>query len=110
MNPIKKLRLYLAYRKAVRMADRAHAMDGERYYVYYSLDNKLIILNRKMFKKLKLKRYIEQSSTIRCLERDCFYCTPYRNGSGQLPATYIKAKRFWYYQVMGNARPPKSKL
>lgn len=99
MNPFKKLKAYLRYREAVRKADEAHVQTGERYYVIpASGKNKtLLIMNRTNFRKLKQKNYITRKAFVRDLEKECFYCTPYRNGTGKLSNMDIAVRKSIYY-------------
>ncbi len=96
MDFIKKLRLRLMYREAIRKADRAHADDGRRYYVLPSAEGKLLIMDRENFRILKHKRYINGKATVKDLLNECFYCTPYRNGDGVLSPDQLKLKRRQY--------------
>lgn len=99
MNIIKKVRGMLRLNEAVRQADKAHEKTGERYYVMPTSGKKgqLIIMDRRNFRKLKQKGYVNYKSFVYDLERECFYCTPYRNGSGQLSPILRKIKKQQYY-------------
>ena len=96
MNFFQNLQAGLMYREAVRKADRAHNSDGGRYYVMPSAEGKLIIMDRKNFRIFKNKHYISHQAKVKDLERECFYCTPYRNGTGELPPLVIAIKRKQY--------------
>ena len=99
LAPWAKLKAYLRYKEAVRKADKAHSENGNRYYVMPTSGHsgQLVIIDRNNFRKLKLKHYINNSSFVRDIEIECFYCTPYRNGLGQLPPDVIAKKRKQYY-------------
>lgn len=99
MNIFKKVRASLRLREAVRQADKAHQETGGRYYVMPTSGSKgqLIIMDRVNFRKLKQKRYINAKTFVSDLERECFYCTPYRNGSGLLSSDMLRMKRKQYY-------------
>ena len=98
MNIIKKLRASIRLNEAVVQADKAHEETGERYYVMPNgKSGKLIIMDRFNFRKLKQKGYLSRSTFVNDLERECFYCTPYKNGSGALPEFTQKKKK-----VMGS--------
>ena len=85
MNIIRKLRASIRLNEAVVQADKAHEETGERYYVMPNgKSGKLIIMDRFNFRKLKQKGYLSRSTFVNDLERECFYCTPYKNGSGTL--------------------------
>lgn len=100
INPFSRLKAYLRYRKAVIKADEAHLSTGERYYVMPLSHKKktLIVLDRTRFRYLKRKGYIPRRAITADLERECFYCTPYANGTCQLSQEYINIKRKQYYQ------------
>lgn len=99
MNVFKKFKAYLRYREAVKKADEAHAKTGERYYVMPSSGNKkaLLIMDRFNFRKLKHKGYIANKAFVADLERECFYATPYRNGTAEIPNSVIELKKQQYY-------------
>lgn len=83
--------------KAIKMADDAHRQDGERYYVMPTTSGKLIVTDRKNFRILKSKHYIPQKATVKNLVDECFYCTPYKDGTGVLPdfVNKIKMQQYW---------------
>lgn len=97
MNIFKRIRAALRLKEAVRQADNAHKKTGERYYVMPNGNSgKLIIMDRYNFRKLKHKGYLSHKVIVRDLEIECFYCTPYRNGSGELSKSVIDLKRKQY--------------
>lgn len=83
MNIFQKLKATLRYDEAVRKADEAHEKTGNRYYVMpvYGSKGKLIVIDRPNFRIMKKKGYISRDARVFHLEKECFYCTPYRNGS-----------------------------
>ena len=99
MHILQKLKASLRLREAVRKADEAHQQTGERYYVMpASADGcKLIIMDRSGFRKLKQKGYITHKVFVADLERECFYFTPYRNGSCAIPPEVANLKRNQYF-------------
>lgn len=98
MNVFKKFKAYLRYREAVKKADEAHEKTGERYYVMPSSGKKtLLIMDRYNFRKLKHKGYINNKAFVADLERECFYATPYRNGSAEFTTLVIEFKKRQYY-------------
>lgn len=105
MNFFKKIIATLRLNEAVRQANNAHKKTGQRYYVMPTsgASGKLIIMDRRNFRKLKQKRYITHRAFVRDLEVECFYCTPYRNGTGALTkeAELIKRQNYfmWLEQV-----------
>lgn len=97
MNVFKKLRAYLRYREAVRKADEAHEKNGERFYVMPGVKNTILIMDRYNFRKLKHKGYISHKASVTDLEKECFYATPYKNGSAKMPTSVIELKKKQYY-------------
>lgn len=99
MKWFERLKAAIRLREAVKKADLAHRETGERYYVMpISGTNKhLVVMDKHNFKKLKRKGYIDKVATVRDLASECFYCTPYRNGMGQLSKEIDDVKREEYY-------------
>ncbi len=100
MNPFRKFKAYLRYREAVRKANEAYEKTGKRFYVVPASGKRktLLIMDRENFRKLKQKRFITRNAYISDLENKCFYATPYRNGSGELPKWKIAVKKMLYYK------------
>lgn len=98
MKFLKKFKAYLRLLEAVKKADNEFKKNGERYYVMPGYDRKLIIMDRRNFRLLKKKHYITNKATVKNLELECFYCTPYKDGKGQLTKEDIKSKREEYYK------------
>lgn len=92
MNIFKKIKAEIVYSLAVRNADNAHSENGERYYVMPSEDSRLVVVDRRNFRILKRKNYIPKDASVADMQRACFYCTPYRNGKGKMPADIIALK------------------
>ena len=88
---------YLRLRSAIRMADEQHAKDGDRYYVVPSTNGQLLIMDRKNFKKLKQKGYINRGETLNNLRRGAFYYTPYNNGTDAMTSQDRKEHAELYY-------------
>lgn len=99
MNIFKKIKASLRLREAVIMADKAHNENGQRYYVMPTsgTSGQLVVMDRNNFRKLKHKRYINSKTFVRDLEAECFYCTPYRNGAGELSDEAAALKRRQYF-------------
>lgn len=95
---------YLKLRKAIITADELHAKDSDRYYVMPGSDGKLIIMDRKNFKRLKRKGYINKNARLYDLRRECFYHTPYPDGSDIMPAYVRKDRAEAYYQWAATQR------
>ena len=106
MNVLVKFVAYLRLREAVNLADKAHAETGQRYYVVPSA-NKLVILDRKNFRILKHKNYINYSARVNNLIVESFYFTPYRNGDGYLSRSYRKKKIMQYFDWVKATRKAK---
>jgi len=98
---INKYRDLLRLRRAVLMADNAHLEDGERYYVMPTADGKLMVMDRRNFRIMKKKGYINSDARVNDLVSECFYCTPYRNGDGELPPDVVARKRRQYLAWAG---------
>lgn len=102
MNVFKRIKAELMYYAAVLKANDAHAFSGERYYVAPTEDKKLAVVDRKNFRELKRKHYIDKTATVTDLQKECFYCTPHRNGSGAMPVNVQKLKKeqflHWFMQ------------
>ena len=113
MNIFQKIKASLRLREAVRKADEAHRETGERYYVMplSGSKGKLIIMDRFNFRKLKQKGYITHKAFVPDLERECFYFTPYSNGSCAISSEVGKIKRQqyyrWYAQCIKNHKKEK---
>jgi hypothetical protein len=88
---------YLRFREAVKMADEAYSKTGQRHYVMYNSNGGLIVLDRKNFRIMKQKHYIGKDVTIDQLARECFYYTPYGNGTAALDPQVADTKRKNYY-------------
>lgn len=99
MNVFRKFKAYLRYREAVKKANEAHERNGQRYYVMPAAGKKkvLLVMDRFNFRKLKHKGYITNKAFVADLERECFYATPYRNGSAQMSRPVIELKKQQYY-------------
>lgn len=92
LTPVNNLRDYLRYREAVIMADEAHAKDSDRYYVMPSMDGKLLVMDRKNFRRLKRKGYIHKNATMQNAIRECFYYTPGLANAGVITEDALKRK------------------
>lgn len=88
---------YLKLRKAINTADELHASNKDRYYVMPGSDGKLIIMDRRNFRRLKAKHYIGKNVTLNDLRRECFYHTPYADESDTMPSDIRKERAEHYY-------------
>ena len=68
------------WKYAVHLADKAHKNTNERYFVM-PYKKKLIILNRKQFRRLKDKRFMYRGVYVKDVIKECFYFTPDRGGN-----------------------------
>lgn len=111
MNIFKKIKATLRLNEAVRQADKAHAENGSRYYVMPTsgTSGQLVIMDRNNFRKLKHKGYISYRAFVGDLERECFYCTPYRNGTGVLSSAVVALKRKQYFSWVNSFKKSKKK-
>lgn len=99
MNIFKKFKAYLRFREAIRQADKAYVNTNQRHYVLPTPDGMLIIMNRKNFRGLKRKGYIDRRACILGLESGSLYCTPYANGTRGM-STETRKERFKRYIEM----------
>jgi len=105
MNILQRIRATLLYRYAVTKANSAATATENRQYVMPTFDGsrKVVVMDRYNFRKYKQKGYIDERATVRDLERECFYCTPYTNGTHGLSKEQQKIKQqnfFNWYQAM----------
>ncbi|MGN0875331.1 MAG: hypothetical protein ACI4OZ_09115 [Akkermansia sp.] len=105
MNIIQKLTALLQLHTAIRQADRAHAVTGQRYYVLplQAPKPKLIVIDRTAFRKLRTKGSASPHAKIRDLIQESFYFTPYIYGQCRLTPAQSRQKRLnylaWYASV-----------
>lgn len=74
------------------MADEAHKMNRQKYYVLPTPDNKLIVTDRKNFRELRRKRYINRNATVTQLRTHSLYHTPDAREMGGVPAEFLRLK------------------
>ena len=106
MNIFKRFKDYLQLREAVRLADMAHEKDNDRYYVMPSEDGKLIVMDRKNFRKLKQKHYISHEAKVIDLMWESFYYTP-NKGNDFMPDIEFHFKLKKYYKWREDFRKAK---
>lgn len=90
----------LRLREAIRIAEEAHCRDGNRYYVmpqHGSSGKKLIIMDRRNFRRLKMKHYIGRDARVFDMLRECFYFTGNRADDQRLPPDDRKRKILQYF-------------
>lgn len=98
----------LIYRRAVKLANRAHAETGARYFVLPNVDSKilLIVTDRKNFRGLRQKHYIDPQMKMDDVFDKCFYYTPRSDGEGLISEAELKVKQIayqiWYEERLKN--------
>lgn len=97
MNIFQKFRATLQLREAIRQAEEAHAADGNRYYVMPADNGKLVIMDRRNFRLLKRKHYVNANANCHNLMVESFYFTANRDGSGYLSEADRKYKVQQYF-------------
>ena len=99
MNRLQSFKAYLMYRKAVKAANDKHGEDGHRYFVMPNIDRKifLIVTDRKNFRRLRMKGYIDPDMKMEDVFKTCFYYTPQSDGKGRnLTEDELKIKQVRY--------------
>lgn len=102
MNIFKKFKAYLRFREAIRQADKAYVNTNQRHYVLPTPDGMLIIMNRKNFRELKRKGYIDRRAYVLGLEKGCLYCTPYGNGTRGMNNETREERFKRYIEILDN--------
>lgn len=92
LNVIRKFFDKNRYYNAVRKADDAFDRSKQRHYVVLQTDGELVIINRDSFRQLKKEKRFPDNVTIKTLEEECLYHTPYINGTGIMPEDRMKKK------------------
>lgn len=96
MKLYRRFKAYLALREAIRKADDANARGGGRFYVLGTGDGKLIVTDKKNYRGLKRKGYINKNATTQDALDECFYFTPYKDGHGYITPEILAIKRQQY--------------
>lgn len=105
MNIIKKFFAYIRLEEAIRIAEKAHNENGQRYYVLPNgMSRKLIVTDRSNYRKLRHKGYYANDAKMDDVEKASFYYTAHRNGDGRLSADDINMKRMQYYHWLKSLR------
>lgn len=100
MNIFKKFKAFLRFREAMRQADKAFLQTNQRHYVLPTPEGMLIIMNRKNFRELKRKGYINRKAYVLGLEKGCLYCTPYGNGTRGMSKETSKERFKRYLDIL----------
>lgn len=98
MNIFTRFKAYLQLRDAINTADKAHAENGQRFYVVAAGNRKLLVLCRSDLKQLRLKHWVHHTTNVHSLISECFYHTPHRNGNGAMSPSEFKIRKSLYYQ------------
>lgn len=93
MKLFRRFKAYLALREAIRKADDAHARGGGRFFILGSADGKLIVTDKKNYRGLKRKGYIDRNATTQDALNECFYFTPFKDGHGAINKVIMDIKR-----------------
>jgi len=88
----------LEYWYAVRKADNLHKTYKERFYVMPNEDDKLIVFNRKSFRKYKNKGRITYEAHVDDMIRECFYFTPNRAELDAITPEIAEAKKLMWFE------------
>lgn len=85
----------IKWKYAVSKADKAHAQSvtKERYYVMPFGRKRLIIMNRKQFRRLKDTHYMSRGARVKDLVKESFYFTPDRGHFSPMTPAIKEAKR-----------------
>jgi len=87
----------LQYWYAARKADKLHEKFGERFYVMPDEKDKLIVFNRKSFRKYKWDGRITREAFVKDMVRECFYFTPNGAELGGITYEIMEAKKqMWF--------------
>lgn len=97
MNILKRISAYFRLKKAILMAEKAHKKNGQRYYVIPGHPSKptLLVVDRRNFRLLKRKGYINPNVYIADLDKDCIYKTPDRKGHGRTKEDFCTLFRLY---------------
>jgi len=98
MNKFQSFRAYLIYRQAVIKADAAHKKTGQRYYVLPCASSKilLVVADRKNFRLLQRKHYINDQWNLDDVKARSFYYTADKGGNGAPTDEILKNRQFIY--------------
>lgn len=92
---------------AIHMANKAHAQNGKRYFVMPDDKDRLIIMHRPSFRKLKHTGRMSYNAKVKDLKRESFYFTPYTSNMIEeeiiIPEVQ-EAKRIMFHKYMKESR------
>lgn len=98
MNVFSKFRALLRWRCARMRADEALVCTGQRHYVIRGARRSLFVISRHDFRNLKRKHYIRRDASVAELESQCFYATPYPDGSRRMTRAVLRLKKAMFLQ------------
>lgn len=87
---------------AVKKADNAYAKAeiknarDKRYYVMPDYNDKLIVMNRTEFRKLKIHKRMDGDAQVKHLIKESFYFTPYSGYNQVIQPNVKRLKRIMY--------------
>lgn len=112
MNALRRFYAFLMFRNAVQKAEKLHAQNHVRYYVCPNSDKKvrLIVTDRKNFRGLRSKRYIDSNYKMKEAYEMCFYCTGDAGGNGMLSESTRKAKAIRFFEWYEDRIPAVRKM
>lgn len=95
---IASLNLWVAIKKADNAYTDAEIKNNKdkRYYVMPDHNDKLIVMNRSEFRKLKLHKRMSEEAKVKHLIKESFYYTPYSGGADAIDPNIRKLKRIMY--------------
>lgn len=100
MNIFIRIKAALRLRRAISIALKAYHTTGRRHYVipqYNSAGRRLLVIDRRNFRLLKLKHYITTRAHVIDLQRECFYHTPHKGGIDPIHPQVLKTKQKQYF-------------
>ena len=95
---IATINLWVAVKKADSAYTKAEILGArdKRYYVMPDFDDKLIVMNRSEFRKLKLHKRMNSDAQIKHLIRESFYFTPYSGYNQPIDPSVKRLKKIMY--------------
>lgn len=94
------LRLWYAIKSAEKAYEIAQSKGrkDKRYYVMPDYNDKLIVMCRSEFRKLKIKKRMSREAQVKHLLKECFYFTPYADGKEAITPQVKEMKRTMYLE------------
>lgn len=100
------LRLWYAVNKADKAYQKAieENKKDKRYYVMPDHNDKLIVMCRAEFRKLRIKKRMSPEAQVKHLLKECFYFTPYANRDQEITEQIKQVKRTMYLKYCLNKK------